>query len=82
MTLTIDPRDLSNEELVRYCGLVARDTFEHVGNAGPHKIVGVTTTVRWDADQDCAVFDLEGVALTVPSAALDAVDLMPLEAQR
>lgn len=74
---------MTGEQMIRHCGLYARDLFDMSDGqvTGPHKIVGVTTTVRWDAEQDAAVFDLEGVALTVPSAALDAVGLVAVSAQ-
>lgn len=69
---------MTSEQMIRHCGLYARDLYDLSDGrvTGPHKIVGVTTTVRWAAALDAAVFDLDGVSLTVPSAALDMVGLV------
>jgi hypothetical protein len=67
------------EQLLRHCGLYARDLYDLNGDTGPHKIAGVTTTVAWDPHHNHAVYELDGVRFTVPSAALDAVDLIPTE---
>lgn len=74
---------MNSEQMIRHCGLYARDLFDMSDGQvlGPHKLVGVTTTVRWDPDADAAVFDLDGIALTVPSDALDAVGLVAVSAQ-
>lgn len=77
----VDTSRLTGEQIIRGCGLYARDMFDLNGDLGPYKLAGVTTTVRWDPALDAAVFDLEGVALTVPSDALDEVGLTPAAAQ-
>lgn len=69
------------EQLLRHLGLYARDLYWLNGDTASHQITGERTTVRRDPEQDAAVFDLDGVALTVPSAALDRVDLIPAQAQ-
>lgn len=70
---TIKAADVPPESLVRHLGLYCRDLYELNGDEGPHQIRDKRTTVRWDPDTDAAVFDLDGIALTVPSAALDDI---------
>lgn len=72
--------DLDTEGVLRHIGVYARDAYEFTGYDGPIQITGASTTVRWDPEQDAAVFvlevDGEQVTTTVPSIALDAVGLV------